>query len=239
MKRLGTALVLLFVGCSTEATVNDVGISYRSVEDGLVAGTFKTAYGSVDFESIVTADGVVDVTFDRGAGPFGSHVDWNALTNDLVFADGFEITTDDRFIIKALASTLENDIGNTLPASDNLIRQATLWGHHPEGKPLLTRIVADAERGWTTLCDVGAYTFNHDAWSHGQQYEYLAAGRWETSNPCRDRCGAGCTAIYGTSAWTKDCGNHDRCEQQHNSLSCGDEFTFASDDYTFAGNCNY
>jgi len=238
MKRLGIAVVLLAAACTTDAAVNDVGITYTTVESGHVAGRFVTAYGSVDFDSTVLADGVVDVTFDRGAGPFGSHVDWTALTNDLVFGDGFEITTDDRFLIKALATTLENEIGNTMPASDNLIRQATLWGHHPEGAPLVKRIVADAERGWTTLCNVNAYTFNHDAWSHGQQYEYLAAGRYETANPCRDRCGVGCTAIYGTSAWTKDCGDHDRCEQQHSSTSCGDEFAFASDDYTFAGNCN-
>ncbi|MEO7095267.1 MAG: hypothetical protein ABI175_18550, partial [Polyangiales bacterium] len=192
MMRLGTALLLVFVGCSTEvASTNEVGITYRTVEDGLVAGTFETAYGSVDFTSAVTADGIVDVTFDRGGGAFGSHVDWTTLTNDLVAADDFAVTADDRFIMKALASTLENELGAG-PASDNLIRQANLWGHHPEGAVLERRIEADPESTWTTLCNVGAYTFSHDASTHGLQSEYLSAGRYETSNPCRDRCGAGC-----------------------------------------------
>jgi hypothetical protein len=140
--------------------------------------------------------------------------------------------------MKALASALENDLGAASPASDNLIRQANLWGHHPEGAVLERHIVADAERGWTKLCNVNAYTFSHDASGHGMQSEYLSAGRNETSNPCRDRCGPGCGGV-GTSAWTKDCGNHDRCEQQHASSSCADEFGSASDDFSFAGNCSY
>ncbi len=234
-----TIALLFAAGCTTETpSTNDVGITYRTVEDGLVSGTFVTAYGSVEFTSVVTSDGVVDVTFDRGAGEFGSRVDWTNLTNDLVAADDFAVTTDDRFILKALASTLEADLDKAAPASDNLIRQATLWGHHPEGALLNRHIVGDAERGWTKLCNVTAYTFSHDASSHGLQSEYLSAGRYETANPCRDRCGPGCSGV-GTSAWTKDCGNHDRCEQLHTSSNCADEFGSASDDFTFAGNCAY
>lgn len=238
MKRIGLSLLFL-VGCTTtDATTNDVGITYTSVQDDLVAGTFNTAYGSVEFKSQVLADGVVDVTFDRGAGVFGSHVNWTTLTDDLTYPEGFAITNDDRFIIKALASSLENDIGNTMPASDNLIRQANVWGHHPEGAVAMKQIVADPERGWTKLCNVNNYTFSHDASSHGLQSEYLACGRNEKSNPCRDRCGAGCSGV-GTSAWTVDCGNHDRCEQLHASSDCMDEFASASDDFSFAGNCAY
>lgn len=232
-------LLVLVAACSAEpSSTSEVGITYRSVEDGLVAGTFVTAYGAVDFESRVVADGVVDVSFARDARAFGSRVDWTALTNDLVAADDFAVTADDRFLLKALASTLEVDLEAAGPAGDNLIRQATLWGHHPEGAVMQRHIVADAERGWTTLCNVTASTFSHDASSHGMQSEYLAAGRHETSNPCRDRCGAGCKAV-GTSAWTRDCGNHDRCEQLHSTSNCNDEFVSASDDFTFAGNCSY
>jgi hypothetical protein len=239
MKFALSIVVLFAASCTTESvSTNEVGITYRSVEDGLVDGTFVTAYGSVEFTSAVTSDGIVDVTFDRGNGAFGSHVDWLSLTNDLVAADDFAVTVDDRFMMKALASTLENDIGAAGPASDNLIRQANLWGHHPEGAILQRHIVADAERGWTKLCNVSTYTFSHDATTHGLQSESLACGRYETSNPCRDRCGAGCSGV-GTSAWTKDCGNHDRCEQLHTSSSCTDEFASASDDFTFAGNCAY
>jgi hypothetical protein len=149
---------------------------------------------------------------------------------------GFAITGDDRFLLKALSSALENDIGNEMQASDNLIRQANLWGHHPEGAVTMTEVVGDTSRGWTRLCGVSASTFTHDASSHGAQSEWLACGPTERSNPCRDRCGPGCTS-WGSSAWTRDCGNHDRCEQQHSSGSCTDEFGSASDDFSFAGNC--
>ena len=237
MSKLTFAL-LFIAACSTEPASSEVGITYRTVEEGHVAGTFVTAYGSVEFASTVVADGVVDVTFDRGEGAFGSRVDWTQLTNDLVAAEGFAVTADDRFLLQALASTLEADLDAAGAASDNLIRQATLWGHHPEGTVCDRHIVADAERGWTTLCNVTATTFSHDTSSHGMQSEYLAAGRYETANPCRDRCGAGCRGV-GTSAWTRDCGNHDRCEQLHSTSNCNDEFVSASDDFTFAGNCSY
>lgn len=240
MKTIALLALVCAVGCADDETsVNEVGITYTTVTDDLVEGTFRTAYGTLEFRSEVVSDGVVDVSFGRGDTRFGSHVDWGTLTNDLKFADGFQVTTDDKFLMLALTTALEADIGNQTPASDNLIRQSILWGHHPEGDVVQAKIVADAERGWTRLCNVSAYTFNHDAWSHGQQYEYLGAGIDERANPCRDRCGPGCTAWWGTSAWTKDCGDHDRCEQTHSGVNCGDEFSRASDDYTFAGNCPY
>ncbi len=234
---LAVAVVGSLVGCAGDPATNEVGITYRTVGDSLVEGTFVTAYGSVEFKSEVVADGVVDITFDRGRGAFGSHVDWTTLTNDLVYPAGYAITDDDRFLLKALSTAIENDLGNTMPAADNLIRQTNVWGHHPAGPVTTTQIVADAERGWIKLCGVSAYTFSHDASSHGQQSEYLACGKTEKSNPCRDRCGPGCTAAWGSSAWTRDCGNHDRCEQQHASSSCADEFGSASDDFSFAPNC--
>jgi len=240
MKSIMAVALVFVVGCADEAeTTNEIGITYQTVTDDRVEGTFRTQYGTLDFKSVVVADGVVDVSFVRGDSRFGSHVNWETLTNELQFADGFEVTTDDKFLMLALTTALEADIGNQTPASDNLIRQSILWGHHPEGAIVQATIVADAARGWTKLCNVSAYTFNHDAWSHGQQYEYLAAGINERANPCRDRCGPGCTAWWGTSAWTKDCGDHDRCEQEHSSFNCGDEFSRASDDYSFAGNCPY
>lgn len=239
MNRFAIAL-LVAAGCSgTEAEPNEVGITYNAVQDDLVAGTFDTQYGSLAFESRVTSDGVVEVRFDRGGSAFGSHVDWNTLTTDLVFEDGHTVTNDDRFLLRALASSLENDLDGALPAADNLIRQANVWGVQPDGAVGQRQIVADPDRlSWTTLCNVNNYTFGHDANSHGWQNEYLACGRYETSNPCRDRCGAGCKG-WGTSAWTKHCGDHDRCEQLHSSTECAGEAYAASDDFSFAPNCSY
>jgi hypothetical protein len=239
-RHLLAALVLsTTIGCADDpqsAGSADVGITYRTVQADRVEGVFKTAYGEVDFTSVVVAEGVIDVSFTRAETTFGSHVDWNVLKNDLRYQPGFAITEDDRFLMKALASALENDIGNTMTSSDNLIRQANLWGHHPEGVVTMTEVVGDPERGWTRLCGVGHSTFKHDASSHGLQSEYLACGPSEKSNPCRDRCGPGCTS-WGSSAWTTDCGEHDRCEQLHSHGSCTDEFGAASDDFSFARNC--
>jgi hypothetical protein len=237
---VGVALVGV-VGCAQTSTPAPSGVSYSEMTDAVVAGTFHTQYGDVGFRSEVVADGVAEVTFDRGNGVvLGSHVDWTSLENDLRAPDHYVVTSDDRLLLKALSTTLETDLANSseAPAIDNLIRQANLWGHHPELEVTQRTIVADPERSWTKLCNVNAYTFKHDARTHGMQSEYLAAGRYETSNPCRDRCGTGCNAV-GTSAWTADCGNHDRCEQLHPSADCMDEFASASDDFTFAGNCSY
>jgi hypothetical protein len=233
---------LMLAGCMGEATDGqngvEVGISYKSVADNAVSGTFTTAYGTVEFQSIVSSDGVVDVTFDRGNGVFGSRVDWNTLTADLKFGEGFKITEDDRFLLSALATTLENELGRSTIAADNLFRQATLWGVQAVGVVPTTHIVADGARGWTTLCGRSSYTLNHDGHGHAMINEGLAVG--PSAPNCRARCGAGCTAIWGGSAWTKDCGSHDRCEQHGGggiNGSCSNELSWASDDYAFAPNC--
>ncbi len=228
---------VLFAGCAQQAdSTNDVGINYRVVEDNLVEGTFTTAYGSVDFRSAVVADGVADISFQRGDALLAAHLDFNKGTDVFNTPTGYIVTKDDRFLMSALSSALENDLGKDTPASDQLFRHAALWGAHPEGKVLLSTITFDTQRGWTTLCGVNSATFTHDASNHGAQSEGLACGPHETSNPCRDRCGAGCASV-GTSAWTRDCGNHDRCEQTHTTSNCNDEFASASDDYVAAGNC--
>jgi len=228
---------VVFAGCAQQAdSTNDVGITYRTVEDNLVEGTFTTAYGSVDFRSAVVADGVADVSFKRADALLAAHLDLTKGTDTFSTPAGYQVTKDDRFLMNALASALENDIGKETAASDQLFRHAALWGAHPEGNVLLTTLTFDSTRSWTSLCGRNSATFTHDATSHGAQSEGLAAGPHETSNPCRDRCGPGCASV-GTSAWTVQCGNHDRCEQTHTSSSCGDEFTAASDDYVAAGNC--
>src|SRR5262245_32515284 len=108
MKLMMTIGAVLLAGCAGEANDGqqgvEVGITYKTVEDNAVVGTFSTAYGNVEFKSIVSSDGVVDVTFNRGAGEFSSHVDWNTLQADLKFVDGLKITHDDRFLLSALAT---------------------------------------------------------------------------------------------------------------------------------------
>jgi hypothetical protein len=213
-------------------------LSLTRVSDAEVTGSFATLIGSVSFSSVLANDDLVDVKFDRGGRVFASHVNWAKLENDLSVSPGTEVTAEDRSILQALSRAVENELGKTTRVLDNLARQATLWGLHPEGSLVIEHITADQARGWTTLCNGTSYrNFSHDTGSHALQSEYLKYGPAESTNPCRARCGVGCYAI-GTSAWTVDCGNHDRCEQLHSS-GCGDEFTSASDDFTFAGNCNY
>jgi hypothetical protein len=242
MKNMMTlGALMLAAGCAGEAADGqeglDVGITYKAVSDNQVVGTFTTAYGTVEFQSIVTSDGVVDVSFNRGAGEFGSRVDWNTLTADLEFGEGFRITDDDRFLLSALATAVENELGRNTIAADNLFRQATLWGVHGVGAVAPTHIVADGARGWTTICGRSSATLAHDGHGHGLISEGLAVG--PSAPSCRGRCGAGCTS-WGSSAWTIDCGEHDRCEQHGGggiNGSCTDEFSSASDDFSFAPNC--
>jgi hypothetical protein len=243
MRTLAAAIAVLAVGCATPSSESpsgkhELGLNLTRVSETEVVGTLETQVGSVSFEARVTESGVFDIKFDRSGRVLSSHVDWNKLENELAISGDAEITTEDRFVLKALSTVLEDEVGKTTKVTDNLVRQAALWGGHPEGKLAIAHIKADPARGWTTLCNGTSYrNFYHDTGSHGLSGEYLKYGPGETSNPCRSRCGWSCYSV-GTSAWTVDCGNHDRCEQLHSS-GCGDEWTSASDDFTFAGNCSY
>lgn len=255
--RIHTYAVLMsgfLAGCSSATPVsNDLGLKLTTFDDGHIAGHMATELGSVDFTVSQPATGQVDVQFDRGNGLFGSHVDWNAMTADFTSPTGMQVTEDDRFILTALATAVENDVGKDTVLSDNLFRQASLWGAHPVGNVVLTHLIADPTRSWTTLCSAGACNssapsrnFTHSGGAtersapcgnHPNTNKTYSRkfGKADTINPCLSRCGAGCNGV-GTSAWTQDCGNHDICEYWHTS-DCGDEFTSASDDFTFAPKC--
>jgi hypothetical protein len=147
-----------------------------------------------------------------------------------------EITPADRFVFRTLAVALARQLGNGSPETDLLLRAARLWGDHPLQDVRLERIAAPVEKSWTNLCGIKSRSLAHDGSGHGLISETLAVG--PTAANCRSRCGAGCDAILGTSAWTVDCGEHDRCEQHHACCaSCQDEFNSASDDFLFAPNC--
>lgn len=236
---------------------NELGLEVSALQEDLVVGSMTTQSGVVTFRAERQADGVFKVSFDRGRGTFGTVVDWNKYEFDMVASEGMEITREDRFIMTALESTLDVQVGSKMPVTDNLIRQARLWAAHPVQQAMIGHHKADSARSWTTLCQsngcapTGSYRYFYHSGSgvdwtscgygdHGSttksNYLYYGTHQSTSGAQCRSRCGAGCDALWGTSAWTQDCGNHDACEWYHTS-GCGDEFTSASDDYTFAPNC--
>ena len=174
----------------------------------------------------------------EGRGTLSLMVDLASRTAEASYPDGASFNPGDRFAFRALALTLERELsGSGSPESDLLLRVARLWGDHPLQPVRLRRIAAPREKSWTNLCGITSRGLSHDATNHGLITETLATG--PRADNCRSRCGAGCNAILGTSAWTVDCGEHDRCEQTHSCcVSCQDEFNSASDDYLFASNCH-
>jgi hypothetical protein len=248
-------IALLLIGCNEgTTTTNELGLKLTQLDDTTVSGRMSTATGYVDFAAVETIEGQFEIRFDRGDGQFGTSVDWNAQTADFLWPDNMRMSDDDRFVLTALALAAENEIGKTTRVTDNLFRQASLWGAHPEGAITFKPIVGDATRGYTALCSSGACnssppsrSFSHSGGgtersapcgshagttkSHSRPF-----GKADGINPCNARCGAGCTAV-GTSTYTVDCGNHDICEYWHTS-DCGGELTSASDDYTLAPNCS-
>lgn len=56
-----------------------------------------------------------------------------------------QVTDDDRFVLTALASAMEAEVGKDTHVADNLFRQASLWGAHPTGDVVLKPITGDAE----------------------------------------------------------------------------------------------
>lgn len=241
-RMLGVAIAAgLMAGCAAEApTTAEVRIDQ---DDGTrIAGVMVIGTREVAFSSEVTAERVYAVRFGLAGGELGTDVDWNRYTAMPRAGATWKMSGDDRADLDLMAQALDGALDRSDPVADNLVRQAALWDRHPEGELVLAPIVADRARGWTTLCNGTSYrTFNW-SWGSTAKSEYLKYGPGETANPCRGRCGPGCTAAYGTSAWTVDCARHDRCEQYGGSgvnSQCSDEFASASDDFTFAGNCSY
>lgn len=219
------------------ADLAEVGLRLRDLGAG-VEGDVKTALGRVTFRSLRQLDGRVRVEHNLTGkrGTLVLLVDLGAQTADVRSPKGVQITHADRFIFRTLAVALARQLGNGSPEADLLLRASGLWGDHPLQDVRLERIAAPVEKSWTNLCGIRSRSLAHDGSGHGLISETLAVG--PTASNCRSRCGAGCNAILGTSAWTVDCGEHDRCEQHHSCcVSCQDEFNSASDDFLFAPNC--
>jgi hypothetical protein len=236
LDRLGAPEVAL-----GEADLAEVGLRLDAFSAG-VEGEVRTALGAIGFRSAVGPDGRVLVEHDlEGRGSLALAVDLAARAADPIYPAGIRLTQADRFALRALAAVLEERLAaEGLEAasleSDLLLRATRLWGDHPLQPVRLGRIQEPPVKSWTNLCGITSASLAHDGSGHGLISERLATG--PNASNCRARCGAGCTAILGTSAWTVDCGEHDRCEQHHSCcVSCQDEFNSASDDYLFAGNC--
>jgi len=219
------------------ADLSEVGLRLGKLPTG-VEGEVKTALGEMEFRSTLQLDGSVRIEHklsDR-RGTLVLLVDRAARTAEAGYPKGTRITRADRFIFRALAVALSRQMGSGSPEADLLLRASRLWGDHPLQQVRLERIAAPIEKSWTNLCGITSANLAHDGSGHGLITERLATG--PNASNCRSRCGAGCDAILGTSAWTVDCGEHDRCEQHHSCCSsCQDEFNSASDDFLFAPNC--
>lgn len=219
------------------ADLAEVGLRLRHLGAG-VDGEIRSALGNMTFRTLRQPDGRVRVEhrLPNGRGALVLLIDNGAQTAEATYPKGVRITRADRFVFRALAVALARQLGNGAPESDLLLRASRLWGAHPLQEVRLERIAAPVEKSWTNLCGIKSRSLAHDGSGHGLISETLAVG--PTAYNCRSRCGAGCDAILGTSAWTVDCGEHDRCEQHHSCCtSCQDEFNSASDDFLFAPNC--
>lgn len=219
------------------ADLSEVGLRVKRL-GGRLEGDFRSALGDLRFRGAPDITGRVQVDYELpdGRGTLTLLVDRQAQTAEAIYPAGSRILTTDRFVFRALAVTLGGSFQDGSAEADLLLRAARLWGDHPLQAVRLKKIVAPPTKSWTNLCGVTSRSLAHDGTNHGLINEVLAVGP-KASN-CRSRCGAGCDAIVGTSAWTVDCGEHDRCEQHHSCCaSCQDEFNSASDDYLFAPNC--
>jgi hypothetical protein len=219
------------------ADLAEVGLRLRKLATGM-EGEIKSALGQMTFRSIRQLDGRVRVehSLTGRRGTLVLLVDLDTRTAEASYPADARITRVDRFVFRALAVALGRELGTGAPEADLLLRVARLWGDHPLQDVRLQRIAAPIEKSWTNLCGITSANLAHDGGGHSLISERLATG--PSASNCRSRCGAGCDAIVGTSAWTVDCGEHDRCEQHHSCcVACQDEFNSASDDFLFAPNC--
>ena len=244
MLKRSLVFALFVVGCQDAVTTstNELGLKLTTLDDHHVSGTMThpERLGVIRRRR----DGAEhrQVTFDRGAGEFGSTLDWNTQSADFAYPADMLVTDDDRFVLTALATAVESEVGKDTIVTDNLFRQASLWGAHPTGEIVLT---VDHRRSGSRLDDAvlrrrvqqrrslpHASTTRAATPSAARRVAITRARRRATraasvatdpTNPCLSRCGAGCNGV-GTSAWTQDCGNHDICEYWHTS-DCGGELS--------------
>ncbi len=174
----------------------------------------------------------------------------------------------DRKLLVALTQALDAKLGaQTTGTARMLQRASSMWSEVSPTLKLDRRVMGDEGRGWTMICgSIGqVYGASHDCWSYGwwnaksSQNAYVGydtgstyywRGYWSTSSydhaswpyeygNCFGRCGGGCGS---STQYTSDCHNHDGCVRNGHSIAslwCDDEFTSASDDALFAGDCGH
>jgi hypothetical protein len=228
--------------------VSQVGLVLDAPQGARTGGRLKTALADLGFSSIVEADGKVRVEFDLGHDVVGMLIDEAEQTAVPLYTDATELAPADKFTLRALAVLLKKQGPAQSRQADLLLRTVNLFGELvPVGSAHAffrgQVITPGVDRSWTTICGRTSASLCHDAASHSTLCSTVAVG--PSAYRCRGRCGSGCDAYIGTSAWTIDCGEHDHCLESHYNGECfycgdcGDEANSAQDDFLFAGNCSY
>jgi hypothetical protein len=197
--------------------------------------------GELAFSSTREADAVVrvELSFPGNNRVLTFVVDRANLVAEAIYPELMAITYADRFALRMLSVAISKYIGNDTLEADVLLRASRLWGEHPLTRIRVRQITASKERDWTDICGTTWTYLSHDAWYHNMVTEWRNVG--PNAVDCHGRCGPGCDAWWGTSAWTVDCGEHDRCVHHDGGNygpDCGDEWNSASDDFSFAPNCH-
>lgn len=238
---------MLFFGCAEEQSVNDQNVAQPDEQlhfakqlDGVIEGNISKKGNSASYKSSLIGSDIVIIEITVNGQDIRAEINnttgiMNTETDSFLMDDGKRIAFE--AISKAVSKKIKD---KPSLAEDKLLKFCNLWSQAPEGPAISHTIEYDeVKSGWTTLCNGTSYrtfSFTND---DGTYYSaYLKYGPGETSNPCRARCGPGCDGI-GTSAWTVDCGNHDRCADVYGWTKCDGLWLAASDDYMFARNCSY
>lgn len=218
----------------------EAGLVYER-QPGRVAGILRTALGDLAFSSTQEGEAVVRVEFGLPGegGTLAYVVDRANLVAEASYPENMAITYVDRFVLRMLPLAMARYISNETLEADVLLRASRMWGEHPLSRIRIKQVAASKERDWTDICGTEWTWLGHDAWNHSFIWEWRNVGPWAVD--CHGRCGPGCDAWWGTSAWTVDCGEHDRCVHHDGANygpDCGDEWNSASDDFSFAPNCH-
>lgn len=239
--------VMLFFGCAEEQSVNDQSVAQSNDQlhlakqsDVVIEGKVSKKGNSAFYKSSLIGSDIVLLEITVNGQKIRSEIN-NATGVMTTQTDSFLMDDGKRIAFNAISKAVSKKIKDKSSlAEDKLLKFCDLWSQGPEGPVISHTIEYDIVTPvWTRLCNGTSYrtfSFTND---DGTDYSaYLKYGPGETSNPCRARCGPGCDGI-GTSAWTVDCGNHDRCADVYGWSKCDGLWWAASDDYMFAPNCSY
>lgn len=244
----GAFLSLLLVGCNNETNQEADAIGLEVQEEYVFSGKMTidghdvvynvVADNDLDYTTTLQID---DITLEAKVQYDTQSIDFDGKDAVLTIAQKETLLN----VGKEISGYLFRDesFNDFTMAEFTLLRLLEYWAKSPSGYPHskmsiksnTASALKSSDEGITCIKKNTYVTAEYDDDSGNVSESILVNG-----SDCIGRCGSGCGSWFSwSSAWTKDCLDHDRCGRVNGGSTdpfdseCGDEYNEAADDYLF------